>query len=128
MKYYKCKHCEREVTRRTTAKTDVYCSNACQRLEQSKDFKAKLLAGDLHSRPTLRKHLIEIEGHYCHECGGKEWMGQTIPLELDHKDGNPGNNEYTNLRTLCPNCHALTHSWKGRNRGKGRKTLGIPLF
>lgn len=27
------------------------------------------------------------------------------------------NNELDNLQLLCPNCHALTENYKGRNRG-----------
>jgi predicted HNH restriction endonuclease len=39
---------------------------------------------------------------------------------MDHIDGNSDNNTEENLRLICPNCHALTPSHKGRNRGRGR--------
>jgi 5-methylcytosine-specific restriction endonuclease McrA len=54
-------------------------------------------------------------------------MDQEIPLELDHVDGNAGNNQIENLRVLCPNCHAQTPTAKGKNRGNGRKTRGLRL-
>jgi len=44
----------------------------------------------------------------------REWLGQPIPLELDHKDGNHSNNDLSNLRLLCCNCHAQTDNWRGR--------------
>jgi len=47
-------------------------------------------------------------------CDGT-WMGQTIALQLDHIDGDGTNNELSNLRFLCPNCHALTETYAGRN-------------
>lgn len=47
-------------------------------------------------------------------------MGQPIPIELDHIDGNPENNELDNLRLICPNCHAQTPTYKGANKGNGR--------
>ena len=53
-------------------------------------------------------------------CGIDSWMGQPINLEVDHIDGDPYNNTPDNLRLICPNCHSQTHSFKGRNKGKGR--------
>lgn len=35
-----------------------------------------------------------------------------------HKDGNHLNNELENLELLCPNCHALTENWRGKNKNK----------
>lgn len=57
----------------------------------------------------------------CAECGRAKWRGETLPLELHHVDGDDSNNALDNLRVLCPNCHALTPNWRGRNT-RGRKT------
>lgn len=47
----------------------------------------------------------------CVSCGlGPEWNGKPLTLELDHVDGDRLNNELTNLRLLCPNCHAQTET------------------
>jgi hypothetical protein len=35
-------------------------------------------------------------------------------------DGDWRNNAPENLALLCPNCHALTPSFKALNKGKGR--------
>lgn len=45
----------------------------------------------------------------------------TIPLEIDHIDGDYTNNSEDNLQLLCPNCHSLTSTYKGANKGQGRK-------
>ena len=69
----------------------------------------------------LRRRLIRegVLPKACSACGLAQWMGQAIPLELDHRDGDRHNQEIANLRLLCPNCHALTPTYRGRNR-KGR--------
>lgn len=54
----------------------------------------------------------------CENCGLTEWLGQPIPLELHHKDGNPHNNVLENYVLLCPNCHAMTDSYRGKNSKK----------
>ena len=51
----------------------------------------------------------------CEECGISEWCDKPLTLEVDHIDGDNSNNELTNLRVLCPNCHSQTPTWRGRN-------------
>src|SRR5215213_7447525 len=51
----------------------------------------------------------------CSNCQNAEWLGQPIPLELDHINGIRSDNRLSNLRLLCPNCHALTPNYRGRN-------------
>ena len=38
---------------------------------------------------------------------------------IDHIDGNPKNNTITNLRILCPNCHSLEPTHRGKNKKTG---------
>ena len=65
----------------------------------------------------LRKYLIQHKYFktVCSNCGRSTWQGKPIPLELDHRDGDHRNNKLPNLRLLCPNCHALTPNYRGRN-------------
>lgn len=51
----------------------------------------------------------------CNTCNNSVWMGQPIALEIDHIDGDNQNNARENLEAVCPNCHSLTPTWRGRN-------------
>ena len=67
----------------------------------------------------LRQRLIKegLKLHQCESCLCETWMGQPIPLELDHINGDRWDSRLENLRLLCPNCHAQTDTYRGRNIG-----------
>ncbi|MFK0255694.1 HNH endonuclease signature motif containing protein [Streptomyces sp. NPDC090445] len=66
----------------------------------------------------LRRALLEtgVEER-CADCGIEAvWLGEPLPLEIDHIDGDWHNNRRENLRFLCPNCHSTTDTYRGRGR------------
>ena len=74
---------------------------------------------DIQSNKVRKKLLEENYKEYrCECCGLTEWLGEPIPLELHHKDGNRANNTLDNFQLLCPNCHAKTDSYRGKNCSK----------
>lgn len=74
---------------------------------------------DIQTNKIRNKLLREGYKEYkCECCGLTEWLGQPIPLEVHHKDGNAHNNVIENYQLLCPNCHAQTDSYRGRNSAK----------
>jgi hypothetical protein len=70
----------------------------------------------LKASKAIKFRLIKERGHNCERCGLHTWQDIQITLELEHTDGNNRNNERDNLKLLCPNCHALTPTWRNRKR------------
>jgi hypothetical protein len=69
----------------------------------------------------LKKRLFfaELKPKYCEECGWHKMSDDgRLPLELDHINGDSKDNRLENLRVLCPNCHSLKPTHRGRNRKK----------
>jgi hypothetical protein len=69
---------------------------------------------------TIKKSLIEKHGYKCQICNLSSWLDKPISLELDHIDGNHFNDEESNIRLLCPNCHSQTDTFRGRNINTGK--------
>lgn len=66
----------------------------------------------------LRLRLIKegIFENRCDECKICEWNGQKVVCELDHVNGDRHDHRLHNLRLLCPNCHSLTPTFRGKNK------------
>lgn len=53
----------------------------------------------------------------CELCGWCETsLDGRIPVELDHINGKNDDNRLENLRILCPNCHSLQPTHRGKNK------------
>lgn len=120
-----CINCDCEIFVRNKSK---YCSHKCQQEFKFKEFIRKWKNGEIDGAKEygtskyIRKYLFEKYNNKCAKC---EWgemnpYSKKIPLEVEHIDGNYMNSKEENLTLLCPNCHSLTSTAKGANRGNGR--------
>ena len=77
-----------------------------------------LVCGKYENTFRLKNRLIKekLKERKCENCLMISWQGGLIPLELHHIDGNRKNNQIVNLELLCPNCHALTDNYRGKNK------------
>jgi hypothetical protein len=73
-----------------------------------------------NGKGSHKKVLIRERGYCCESCNLTEWLNEPIPLELEHCDGDNKNNIKENLLLLCPNCHAKTKFYRGRNINTGK--------
>ncbi len=69
------------------------------------------------SRASLRKWILKLKLFplVCSKCGLDKWLGKNISLELNHINGKKYDNRKSNLELICPNCHAQTDSYRGKN-------------
>lgn len=66
------------------------------------------------TRTAVLRRCMRLMGiaELCAVCGtGPMWQGRPMVLEIDHVNGDRDDDRLSNLRFLCPNCHAVTGTW-----------------
>ncbi len=64
----------------------------------------------------LRLFSTGVKEPRCEYCGWAEVSKDgRVPVELDHINGDRHDNRLENLQILCPNCHSLQPTHRGRN-------------
>ena len=120
-----CLYCSKPIK-----STGKFCNNSCQAnyrydnyIAKWKEGKVNGLKGKYQISNYIRKYLLIEFNNRCSRCGWSMVNPYTnvVPLEIEHLDGDYTNNDESNLTVLCPNCHSLTATYKGANRGNGRK-------
>lgn len=123
-RYTQCFYCQSSLSK--TQKK--YCSKECLRDYRYHANIALWKKGSLTGgspgkvAPYVRRYLIEARGESCEQCAWntRHTITDKVPLEVHHINRHDDHSE-ANLQLLCPNCHSLTLSFRGLNRGKGRK-------
>jgi hypothetical protein len=91
-------------------------------------IQALLVKNGTFQSHKLKKRLFSegIKKPQCELCGwSKKAPDGRLPLELDHINGDRFDNRLENLRILCPNCHSLQPTHRGRNMGRRDGGIGI---
>lgn len=125
-----CKNCNEPLKIRNR----TYCNNKCEQEYLYKEYIRKWKSGEISGTignawidlsQHIRKYLFEKFDNKCSKCGWSEvnpYTG-TLPLEIEHIDGDATNNKEENLTLLCPNCHSLTATYRGANKGNGTRDI-----
>lgn len=107
---------------RRIAALDIDTSHFVQTLRRPKGSLGDLLTlrspddGRIPGSRLRRELLRRGVAGQCALCGCAEWCGEPVPLETDHISGEWWDNRPENLRLLCPNCHSVTDTYRGRKR------------
>lgn len=122
-----CLSCDKPIN-----KLNKYCSQQCHQDYQYKEKIRQWLNEEISGTRKggccdwIRRYLFEKYDNKCSRCGWGEinpYSKTPLPaLEIEHIDGNSENNKEENLTLLCPNCQALTPTYKALNIGNGRRT------
>lgn len=121
-----CLNCSKKISNKKK-----FCNITCQKEYQYKEYikswkngEKDGLRGEYQRSMHLKSYLLKKYNYKCAKCGWgeKNMYTNTIPLEIEHIDGNYRNNKEENLIVLCPNCHSLTSTYKGANLNNGRKS------
>ena len=108
-----CKKCDAPIL------TGTFCDKKCE-MDYRNEIIVQGVANGTATALSVKKFLLKTQGNICSSCNSSQWNNLPIPIELEHKDGNSANNNLSNCCLLCPNCHAQTSTYKGKNRGNGR--------
>ena len=98
------------------------------------ELKDILVENSMYNSGThLKKRLLEeLNWKYkCAHCGLSTYSNFNvtnvpIPLEVEHINGIHSDNRIQNLCLLCPNCHALTDTYKGKNMAIAKQNKENP--
>jgi hypothetical protein len=87
---------------------------------QEAPIETYLVRGRRTNRTHLKARLLTqgLKSNVCEDCGLTEWRGKPLTMALHHVNGDALDNRLDNLVLLCPNCHAQTENFSGRNRGQ----------
>lgn len=118
-----CDYCEK-------ATYNKYCNSKCHKQKAYEEYINSwlkneivgLTAGGVVTNP-IKRWLRETRGDSCELCSWNQvnFYTNKVPVVADHIDGNWENNRPENLRLICPNCDSLSATYKGANKGNGRK-------
>lgn len=124
-----CLNCGKPISHK-----NKYCSFSCQHEYEYNEYIRKWKSGEISGTvgnawidvsKHIRRYLFEKFDNKCSRCGWSEINPYTnkLPLEIEHIDGDATNNKEENLTLLCPNCHSLTKTYRGANKGNGTRDI-----
>lgn len=91
---------------------------------RARPLEAYLVKGrERTNRSHLKLRLLAagLKENRCERCGIEDWRGQPLSMALHHVNGDGKDNRLENIVFLCPNCHAQTPNYGGRNGHRRRK-------
>lgn len=128
--YGVCLYCGKQLKVSNRTFCDNHCQQEYEYVEYIKKWKLGKATGCVGKSwidvsKYVRRYLLEKFDYKCSICGWSKINPYTnrLPLEVEHIDGDATNNKEENLTLLCPNCHSLTRTYRGANKGNGTRDI-----
>lgn len=106
----------------------TYINNSIKKNNKKLPLDKILCENSTYSNNKLKNRILKegLKENKCEnpKCGISEWHGKPISLQIHHINGINNDNRLENLQLLCPNCHAQTDSFGGRNKKEYITTFG----
>jgi hypothetical protein len=112
-KKFSCSFCQKSYVKKSSlAGHEPHCGQNPLRILKERKWERDreeflALEFDMVPERLKREKIFREQRGSCNRCGLKEWLGQKITLEIEHKNGDHYDNSRENLELLCPNCHSL---------------------
>ncbi len=119
--------------------SEEFCIDMTAFFANRKIFRQKLLSKNSYtadhfdqifsSKSTVNRRSVKrmilkmkLKPYQCAKCGNSgNWQGADLVLQLEHINGDSGDNTLDNLCFLCPNCHSQTSTYAGRKNKTGAR-------
>lgn len=102
-----------------------YCSHQCNKDHVwLKTVNQIEIVGCADNHRQANKYITYKRGHQCSICKITNWLGNPIPMVLDHIDGDANNHKLDNIRLVCSNCDSQLPTYKSKNKtGRHKRKL-----
>jgi len=107
-----------------------FCSQICTRKYKQQELISNWKDGSINGwtgktiriKVFVRRYLFDKYENKCCKCGWSQInpTSKSIPLEVNHIDGDALNCSEDNLELICPNCHSLTPNFRRLNKSGKR--------
>ena len=113
-----CLYCNTKLSKTAHKYCNIICKFNYENAEIIKQWLAGKITGHVKGgsyklRRPIKHWLFDRANHKCEECGNNDvnpYTNNSI-LQVDHTDGDASNSIPSNLKVLCPNCHAKTKTF-----------------
>lgn len=115
---YSCANCHKIIYRNPAEKQRsksglLFCSKTCKNIAQRIEGISAIHPSHYgNGLGNYREKALRANGNVCEDCGISTWLDIPLLMDVHHIDGNRNNNELSNLKVVCPNCHRIIESQK----------------